>query len=42
MKKSHVKELWREGKAAVGVWMVLGSPITAEIIAMMFSGGTSA
>ena len=35
MKKNHVKELWREGKAAVGVWMVLGSPITAEIIANM-------
>ncbi len=33
MKKNRVKELWREGKAAVGVWMVLGSPITAEIIA---------
>ena len=35
MKKNRVKELWREGKAAVGVWMVLGSPITAEIIANM-------
>jgi len=33
LKKNRVKELWREGKAAVGVWMVLGSPITAEIIA---------
>lgn len=33
MKKNRVKELWREGKAAVGVWLVLGSPITAEIIA---------
>jgi 4-hydroxy-2-oxoheptanedioate aldolase len=35
LKKNRVKELWREGKAAVGVWMVLGSPITAEIIANM-------
>jgi len=33
LKKNRVKELWREGKAAVGVWMVLGSPITVEIIA---------
>jgi len=33
LKKNRVKELWREGKAAVGVWMVLGSPIPAEIIA---------
>jgi len=33
LKKNRVKELWREGKAAIGVWMVLGSPITAEIIA---------
>lgn len=33
MKKNRVKELWREGKAAVGTWLVLGSPITAEIIA---------
>jgi len=30
-----VKELWREGKAAVGTWLVLGSPIVAEIIANM-------
>ena len=35
MKKNRVKELWREGKAAVGTWLVLGSPITAEIIANM-------
>lgn len=35
MKKNRVKELWREGKAAVGTWLVLGSPITAEIIAHM-------
>ncbi len=35
MKKNHVKELWREGKASVGTWVVLGSPITAEIIANM-------
>jgi len=35
MKKNRVKELWREGKAAVGTWMVLGSPITAEILARM-------
>jgi len=35
LKKNRVKELWREGKAAVGVWLVLGSPITAEIIAHM-------
>jgi 4-hydroxy-2-oxoheptanedioate aldolase len=35
LKKNRVKELWREGKAAVGVWVVLGSPITAEIIANM-------
>ncbi|MFC1912084.1 HpcH/HpaI aldolase/citrate lyase family protein [Chloroflexota bacterium] len=33
MKKNKVKELWREGKAAIGTWVVLGSPITAEIIA---------
>ncbi len=32
MKKNRVKELWREGKAAVGTWLVLGSPIVAEII----------
>ncbi len=30
-----MKELWREGKAAIGTWLVLGSPITAEIIAHM-------
>jgi len=35
LKKNRVKELWREGKAAVGTWVVLGSPITAEIIANM-------
>jgi 4-hydroxy-2-oxoheptanedioate aldolase len=35
LKKNRVKELWREEKAAVGVWMVLGSPITAEILANM-------
>ncbi len=35
MKKNRVKELWGEGKAAVGTWVVLGSPITAEIIANM-------
>ena len=35
MKKNRVKELWREGKAAIGTWLVLGSPITAEIIAHM-------
>ncbi len=33
MKKNRIKELWREGKATVGTWMSLGSPITAEIIA---------
>ena len=33
MKKNKVKELWREGKAAIGAWLALGSPITAEIIA---------
>ena len=33
MKKNRVKELWREGKAAVGTWLALGSPIVAEIIA---------
>ena len=33
MKKNRVKELWREGKAAIGTWLVLGSPITAEIMA---------
>jgi 4-hydroxy-2-oxoheptanedioate aldolase len=35
MKKNRVKELWSEGKAAVGVWLSLGSPIIAEIIANM-------
>lgn len=35
MKKNRVKELWREGKATVGTWLVLGSPIAAEIIAQM-------
>jgi len=35
LKKNRVKELWREGKASVGTWVVLGSPITAEIIASM-------
>jgi len=35
LKKNRVKELWREGKAAIGTWLVLGSPITAEIIAHM-------
>jgi len=35
LKKNRVKELWREGKAAVGTWLVLGSPITAEIVASM-------
>ena len=35
MKKNRVKGIWREGKAAVGVWMVLGSPLTAEILASM-------
>jgi len=35
LKKNRVKELWREGKAAVGTWLVLGSPIVAEIIANM-------
>jgi len=33
LKKNRVKELWREGKAAVGTWLVLGSPIVAEIMA---------
>jgi 4-hydroxy-2-oxoheptanedioate aldolase len=33
MKKNRVKELWREGKVAVGTWMVLGSPLVAEILA---------
>ena len=33
MKKNRVKELWRNGEAAVGTWLVLGSPIAAEIIA---------
>ena len=33
MKKNKVKELWREGKATIGTWLALGSPITAEIIA---------
>lgn len=32
MKKNHVKELWREGKSAIGVWLALGSPIASEII----------
>jgi len=35
LKKNRVKELWREGKATVGTWLVLGSPIAAEIIAQM-------
>jgi 4-hydroxy-2-oxoheptanedioate aldolase len=35
LKKNRVKELWRNGKAAIGTWMSLGSPITAEIIASM-------
>jgi len=35
LKKNRVKELWRNGEAAVGTWLVLGSPITAEIIAQM-------
>jgi len=33
LKKNRVKELWGEGKAAVGTWLALGSPIVAEIIA---------
>jgi len=33
LKKNRVKELWREGKAAIGTWLALGSPIVAEIIA---------
>lgn len=33
MKKNKVKELWREGRAAIGAWLSLGSPIVAEIIA---------
>ena len=35
MKKNRVKELWGKGEAAVGTWLVLGSPIVAEIIAHM-------
>ncbi len=35
MKKNRVKELWREGKAAVGTWLSLGNPLVAEIIASM-------
>ncbi len=35
MKKNRVKELWGEGKATVGTWLVLGSPIVAEITAHM-------
>jgi len=35
LKKNRVKELWREGKATVGTWLALGSPIVAEIIAQM-------
>lgn len=35
MKKNRVKALWSEGKAAVGTWLVLGSPIVAEITANM-------
>ena len=35
MKRNRVKELWREGKATVGTWLALGSPIVAEIIAHM-------
>jgi len=33
LKKTKVKELWREDKADVGTWLSLGSPIAAEIIA---------
>ncbi len=35
MKKNRVKALWSEGKATVGTWLVLGSPIVAEIAANM-------
>lgn len=33
MEKNRIKQLWREGKAAVGTCLALGSPIVAEIIA---------
>lgn len=33
MKKNRVKELWREGKASIGTWLALGSPIVSEIVA---------
>jgi len=33
VKKNRVKELWHEGKAAVGTWLALGSPLVAEVIA---------
>lgn len=33
MRKNLVKQLWRDGKAAVGVWLMLGSPLVAEIVA---------
>ncbi len=33
MEKNRIKQLWREGKATVGTWLALGSPIVAEIIA---------
>jgi 4-hydroxy-2-oxoheptanedioate aldolase len=32
MRPNKVKQLWREGKAAVGSWMNLGSPSCAEIM----------
>jgi len=35
VKKNRVKELWHEGKATVGTWLALGSPLVAEIIAHM-------
>jgi len=35
LKKNRVKELWREGKTAVGTWLSLGSPLVAEIIAYL-------
>jgi len=35
VKKNRVKELWRQGEATVGTWLVLGSPLVAEIIASM-------
>jgi 4-hydroxy-2-oxoheptanedioate aldolase len=35
LKKNRVKELWRQGKAAVGTWLVLGSPLVAEITASL-------